>query len=141
HRGGGGHSRARIGATDRGAATGGATHHPQRSADTPPGSAGKAAALKRALLPHLGSTGRASFASAPIFPRGAHQRLTASACCKMEGEGQAVPIDRARVLCPLALRTNAAVVNAAEVTAPTNTMACGHANRQSKPRPCRHHTP
>ena len=36
----------------------------------------------------------------------------------------AVPVDRAQVLGPLALRTSAAVSGAAEMTAHSNSMAC-----------------
>ena len=81
------------------------TAYQARPADTPAGPAGKAAALNRARsYRNPGSTGRASFAAAPIFPRAAHQRLPGPASCGMEGEGHAVPIDRAQVLGPLAVR-------------------------------------
>ena len=76
---------------------------------TPAGPAGKAAALNPARSYRSpGSTGRASFAAAPIFPRAAHQRLPGPASCGMEGEGHAVPIDRAQVLGPLEVRASAA---------------------------------
>ena len=68
HRGSGGHDRGRMGGTGRGAATGGAAHRPQRSAETPAGPAGKATALNPArACRNLGSTGRDSFAAAPIM--------------------------------------------------------------------------
>ena len=43
----------------------------------------------------------------------------------MEGEGHAVPIGRAQVLGPLVVKASAAVSSAAEMTAPSTSMACG----------------
>jgi hypothetical protein len=44
-------------------------------------------------------------------------RWDASACCGIEGEGHAVPINRMQVLWPLVLRASATVSRAAEMTA------------------------
>ena len=44
----------------------------------------------------------------------------------MEGEGHAVPIGRAQVLGPLVVKASAAVSSAAEMTAPSTSMADGN---------------
>jgi hypothetical protein len=51
--------------------------------------------------------------------------------CVMEGEGHAVPIDRARVLGPLALR-----ISAAEMTAPSTSTASCQPSRAYRRRGC-----
>src|SRR5262249_57504763 len=52
-----------------------------------------------------------------------------SACCGVEGEGHAVPIGRMQVLWTLVLRASATASTAAEMTAHSNSMACGRPRR------------
>ena len=59
----------------------------------------------------------------------------------MEGEGHAVPIGRAQVLGPLAVRASVAASNAAEMTAPSTSRACCQPSRGYRRRACGHAVP
>ena len=59
----------------------------------------------------------------------------------MEGEGHAVPIDRAQVLCPLAVRASAVVSSAAQMTAHSTSMARCQTSRAYRRRKREGYTP
>src|SRR5215472_16797869 len=115
-----------MGGTGRGAATGGATHQPQATADTPAGPAGKAAALNPARsYRNLGSTGRASVAAAPVISaRSASASAADHSMLWDGGEGHAGPTGWAQVLWPLVVRASAALSSAAQMTAQSTSLVC-----------------
>src|SRR5215472_14415281 len=127
-----------MGGTGRGAAAGGATHQPQATADTPAGPAGKAAALNPARpTATWAPPGGPALPPRRSFPRSASASAADHRMLWMEGQVHAVLIGWAQVLWPLSLRASAAVSSAAELTAPSISLAGCQPSRRYRRRGCR----